>query len=167
MFVSVSKGIIRFAVRVDNIKLNFFFQKAKLLEATKSKGNDAYRRGNYTEAHELYTEALAVDPFNKATNAKLYSNRANVCEKVSMNFLVFHFWTSMVRTQVSWNTHWVEQIFILPRDSRLHGSTVMLNDSWSRRWLYKFVCIWGLLGLFCHCFSRFLASDMTLQSRNL
>ena len=91
MFVSVCKGIIRFAVRVDDIKLNFFFQKAKLLEATKSKGNDAYRRGNYTEAHKLYTEALAVDPFNKATNAKLYSNRANVCEKVSMNFRVFHF----------------------------------------------------------------------------
>ena len=57
-------------------------QKIKHLESTKEKGNEAYRKGKYEEAFDLYTEALAIDPCNKKTNAKLHSNRSNVCEKV-------------------------------------------------------------------------------------
>ena len=53
-----------------------------MLESTKSKGNEAFRNGKFTEALDLYTEALAVDPYNKVTNAKIYSNRANVYQKV-------------------------------------------------------------------------------------
>ena len=50
----------------------------------KEKGNDAFRKGRYNEAFDLYTEALAIDPVNKKTNAKLHSNRSNVCEKVTL-----------------------------------------------------------------------------------
>ena len=54
----------------------------KHLESTKGKGNDAFKKERYNEAFELYTEALAIDPLNKRTNAKLHSNRSIVCEKV-------------------------------------------------------------------------------------
>ncbi len=49
----------------------------------KEDGNAAFKSSNWSQAHELYTEALAIDPCNKATNAKLYFNRATVAAKVS------------------------------------------------------------------------------------
>ena len=49
----------------------------------KEDGNVAFKNSNWPKAHELYTQALAIDPCNKATNAKLYFNRATVSAKVS------------------------------------------------------------------------------------
>lgn len=64
----------------------FFFsfpvQKAKRLQSKKQEGNESFASGKYQEAHDIYTEALTIDPLNKSTNAKLYYNRALVCSKV-------------------------------------------------------------------------------------
>ncbi len=59
------------------------FQKAKLLRTKKEEGNSAFKTSKWSEAYDLYTDALAIDPYNKYTNAKLYFNRATVAAKVS------------------------------------------------------------------------------------
>lgn len=61
----------------------FLFQNAKALKAKKDDGNKAFNEGNYKLAFELYTEALAIDPNNRKTNAKLYCNRGTVNAKVT------------------------------------------------------------------------------------
>ncbi|KAI5792421.1 hypothetical protein DFH27DRAFT_485427 [Peziza echinospora] len=53
-----------------------YLKKARELEKRKEQGNEAFKRADYKIARELYTQALAVDPDNKGTNAKLYQNRA-------------------------------------------------------------------------------------------
>jgi DnaJ family protein C protein 7 len=58
-------------------------QRAKSLKQKKDEGNAAFKSSNWAKAYELYDEALKIDPFNKATNAKLYFNRATVAAKVS------------------------------------------------------------------------------------
>ena len=63
----------------------FFFQKAKALNAKKEEGNQKFRAGHLQAAYDLYSEALAIDPYNKFTNSKLYCNRATCGSKVSCN----------------------------------------------------------------------------------
>ena len=66
---------------------NLFFQRAKSLKQKKEEGNAAFKACNWSSAHELYTQALEIDPCNKATNAKLYFNRATVAAKVILFFI--------------------------------------------------------------------------------
>lgn len=66
----------------DMQKAKDVYKKCKLLRSTKDDGNDKFRRGQYNEALAKYTEALAVDPLNKSTNAKIYFNRATVYSKL-------------------------------------------------------------------------------------
>ena len=66
----------------DYLFLTFFLQRAKALKQMKEDGNVAFKSSNWKKAHELYTQALLIDPCNKATNAKLYFNRATVAAKV-------------------------------------------------------------------------------------
>lgn len=61
------------------------YKRARNLENTKAKGNEAFKQAKYTEALQLYTEALTVDPLNITTNAKLYCNRATVNSKLNRN----------------------------------------------------------------------------------
>ena len=68
----------------DYLFLTFFLQRAKALKQMKEDGNVAFKSSNWKKAHELYTQALLIDPCNKATNAKLYFNRATVAAKVSI-----------------------------------------------------------------------------------
>ena len=63
---------------------DLFFQRAKSLKQKKEEGNAAFKACNWSSAHELYTQALEIDPCNKATNAKLYFNRATVAAKVRL-----------------------------------------------------------------------------------
>merc|ERR1712223_858351 len=58
------------------------YKRAKSLKQTKEEGNLAFKSSNWTKAHELYSQALQIDPCNKATNAKLYFNRATVAAKL-------------------------------------------------------------------------------------
>eukprot|EP01133_Synstelium_polycarpum_P007552 gene7552-8834_t len=51
-------------------------KRLKSLEAKKKEGNDAFSAKNYTLAHELFTQALEIDPKFNLLNAQLYSNRA-------------------------------------------------------------------------------------------
>lgn len=64
------------------MKIANSLQKAKALKAKKEEGNTEFRLGNVQKAHDLYTEALEIDPLNKFTNSKLYFNRATVSSKV-------------------------------------------------------------------------------------
>lgn len=48
----------------------------KNLNKMKEEGNSNYKSGRWQAAIEKYTEALGVDPANKATNAKILQNRA-------------------------------------------------------------------------------------------
>ena len=70
----------------------------------KEEGNAAFKACNWSSAHELYTQALEIDPCNKATNAKLYFNRATVAAKVrlffkcQMNFS----WDLTLHTALQW-----------------------------------------------------------------
>merc|ERR1712018_566975 len=58
------------------------YKRAKSLKQTKEEGNLAFKSSNWTKAHELYSQTLQIDPCNKATNAKLYFNRATVAAKL-------------------------------------------------------------------------------------
>ena len=58
------------------------FQRAKALKQMKEEGNLAFKTSDWKKAHELYSQALQIDPHNKATNAKLYFNRATVDAKL-------------------------------------------------------------------------------------
>ncbi|KAG0128222.1 hypothetical protein HOY82DRAFT_622579 [Tuber indicum] len=60
----------------DMKQARIFLRRSRELEKKKEAGNEAFKKGDYKIARELYSEALAVDPSNKGTNAKLYQNRA-------------------------------------------------------------------------------------------
>lgn len=66
----------------DHAKAKVFYKKAKLLQTKKEQGNQSFKAGKWQEAYDLYTEALAIDPFNKSINATLYFNRAATSAKL-------------------------------------------------------------------------------------
>merc|ERR1712198_519250 len=72
--------VLRFAP--DHVKAKEIYRKAKSLKQKKEEGNTAFKAGNLDEAYKLYSEALAIDPHNRSTNAKLYFNRATVAAKL-------------------------------------------------------------------------------------
>lgn len=53
-----------------------YLRMVQKLERMKSDGNAEYKSGKWQAAMDKYTEALAVDPLNRGTNAKLHQNRA-------------------------------------------------------------------------------------------
>ena len=66
----------------DHPKAQTFYKKAKNLQNKKEAGNTAFKTGKWQDAYDLYTEALGIDPNNKAINAILYFNRATTSSKV-------------------------------------------------------------------------------------
>lgn len=66
----------------DYAKARILLKKAKALDSQKDAGNAAFKASRLQEAYDLYTSALEIDPENEGTNAKLYSNRAAVLQKV-------------------------------------------------------------------------------------
>ncbi|KAK9470666.1 uncharacterized protein V1510DRAFT_248261 [Dipodascopsis tothii] len=66
----------------DHKSARELLKRSREVEKKKTEGNDAFKRGDLDAAAALYTEALAVDPANKGTNSKLYSNRATVYVKL-------------------------------------------------------------------------------------
>merc|ERR1719210_1075692 len=58
------------------------YKRAKTLKQMKEEGNAAFKSSQWSKAHDLYSQALQIDPCNKATNAKLYFNRATVAAKL-------------------------------------------------------------------------------------
>ncbi|TGZ79117.1 TPR-like protein [Ascodesmis nigricans] len=65
----------------DMKQARIYLKRARELERKKSEGNDAFKRGDFVKAKELYGEALAVDPENKNLNSKIYNNRAMACNR--------------------------------------------------------------------------------------
>ncbi|TKS89665.1 DnaJ -like protein subfamily C member 7 [Collichthys lucidus] len=66
----------------DHEKARLACRNAKALKAKKEEGNQAFKNNNYEVAYQLYTDALAIDPNNIKTNAKLYCNRATAGAKL-------------------------------------------------------------------------------------
>ncbi|XP_071148322.1 dnaJ homolog subfamily C member 7-like [Mytilus edulis] len=66
----------------DHSKAKEIYKKAKALNAKKEEGNKEFRAGHLQAAYDLYSEALAIDPFNKFTNSKLYCNRGTCSAKL-------------------------------------------------------------------------------------
>ena len=66
----------------DHTKAKEIYKKAKALNAKKEEGNQKFRAGHLQAAYDLYSEALAIDPYNKFTNSKLYCNRATCGSKL-------------------------------------------------------------------------------------
>lgn len=66
----------------DHAKALEIYKKAKSLKKKKEEGNAAYKKEQYREAYKLYSEALAIDPQNIVTNAKLHFNKATVAAKL-------------------------------------------------------------------------------------
>eukprot|EP00049_Salpingoeca_infusionum_P018569 m.357822 g.357822 ORF g.357822 m.357822 type:complete len:507 (+) comp17951_c0_seq1:56-1576(+) len=58
------------------------FKGTKQLVQKKKAGNDAFKSGQFQQAYDLYTEALAIDPTFTLFNAKLFFNRAVVATKL-------------------------------------------------------------------------------------
>lgn len=50
-------------------------------------GGAAFKSRRYQEAHDIYTEALKIDPLNKSAMTKLHYNIATVAAKVSENLV--------------------------------------------------------------------------------
>ncbi|CAM9997213.1 unnamed protein product, partial [Phaeothamnion confervicola] len=50
-------------------------RQARAMEATKERGNQAFKAGSWHEAIVAWTEAAAIDPENKLFNSKLFFNR--------------------------------------------------------------------------------------------
>ncbi|XP_026667389.1 dnaJ homolog subfamily C member 7 isoform X2 [Ceratina calcarata] len=66
----------------DHTKALEMYKRAKSLKKKKEEGNAAYKSEQYQKAYNLYTEALAIDPQNVATNAKLHFNKGMVAAKL-------------------------------------------------------------------------------------
>lgn len=60
----------------DNKEARAARQIVKSMDAARTKANTLYSKKSWKDAAEAYTEALAVDPSNGITNAKLLGNRA-------------------------------------------------------------------------------------------
>lgn len=66
----------------DFAKARTLLKKARAIESKKEAGNTAFKSNQLQEAFDAYTSALEMDPENSIMNAKLYSNRAAVLQKV-------------------------------------------------------------------------------------
>lgn len=53
-----------------------YLRLVQKLDRVKEEGNAAFKANKFTEAVELYTQALEIDPKNRGTNAKILNNRA-------------------------------------------------------------------------------------------
>ncbi|CAG8524092.1 17050_t:CDS:2, partial [Acaulospora morrowiae] len=65
----------------DHSGARVLLKKSRQIETQKNAGNDAFNKGDYDAAYELYTAALEIDPSNINTNSKIYSNRSFVLTK--------------------------------------------------------------------------------------
>ena len=59
-----------------------YLRLVQKLDKMKEDGNIAFKAGKFSEAVQLYTEALDVDPTNKTINSKILQNRALASIKV-------------------------------------------------------------------------------------
>lgn len=67
----------------DFTKARSLLKMSRAIEAQKDAGNAAFKSGQLDEAYNAYTAALEIDSKNDHMNARLYSNRAAVLQKVS------------------------------------------------------------------------------------
>ncbi|TFJ88358.1 hypothetical protein NSK_000707 [Nannochloropsis salina CCMP1776] len=66
----------------DNHAYVSLLKKVRALDAKKKEGDTCFTQGQYQPAIDAWTEALAVDPSQKAVNAKMFNNRATAYAKM-------------------------------------------------------------------------------------
>ncbi|KAI8799848.1 hypothetical protein BJ742DRAFT_110888 [Cladochytrium replicatum] len=71
----------------DNIRAREFLKRFKGQEALRKEGNDAFEKGSYSEAVELYTKLIDADAEDSVPRARVYSNRATARSKLGMHDL--------------------------------------------------------------------------------
>jgi DnaJ homolog subfamily C member 7 len=64
------------ALDPDNSDARTWLRIMKRLDRARNDANDVFKRGRYSDAVDMYTKALEIDPQNRVTNAKLLGNRA-------------------------------------------------------------------------------------------
>uniref|UniRef100_A0A8C7Y9Q7 DnaJ homolog subfamily C member 7 n=1 Tax=Oryzias sinensis TaxID=183150 RepID=A0A8C7Y9Q7_9TELE len=84
----------------DHEKARLACRNAKALKAKKEEGNQVFKNCSYDAAYQLYTEALAIDPNNIKTNAKLYCNRATAGAKVKASYVTGYMDTELYEEAV-------------------------------------------------------------------
>ena len=76
-----------------------------IAEVYKNEGNDEYKKSNFNNAIQFYTEGIEVNCKDEELNAKLYSNRAaanlNLGEKLKLVFIVVKYLKVIFRTDLS------------------------------------------------------------------
>ena len=76
-----------------------------IAEVYKNEGNDEYKKSNFNNAIQLYTEGIEVNCKDEELNAKLYSNRAaanlNLGKKLKLVFIVVKYLKVTFRTDLS------------------------------------------------------------------
>ena len=70
----------------QNVMSQFFFVSA-IAEVYKNQGNEEYRKRDFINAIDFYTEGIKVNCKDKELNAQLYSNRAIANFKLGKNCL--------------------------------------------------------------------------------
>lgn len=60
----------------DNSDARTWLRTMKKLDRARNEANDVFKRVQYSQAVDMYTQALEIDPTNRVTNAKLLGNRA-------------------------------------------------------------------------------------------
>lgn len=63
-------------LRPDHGKAHAMQIKAANLKSKKEMGDNLFSAGQFNCAHQIYTEALKIDPLNAIINLRLYSSRA-------------------------------------------------------------------------------------------
>ena len=76
-----------------------------IAEVYKNEGNDEYKKSNFNNAIQFYTEGIKVNCKDEELNAKLYSNRAaanlNLGKKLKLVFIVVKYLKVIFRTDLS------------------------------------------------------------------
>ena len=76
-----------------------------IAEVYKNEGNDEYKKSNFNNAIQFYTEGIEVNCKDEELNAKLYSNRAaanlNLGKKLKLVFIVVKYLKVIFRTDLS------------------------------------------------------------------
>ncbi|KAI8814740.1 hypothetical protein BJ742DRAFT_671236 [Cladochytrium replicatum] len=71
----------------DNIRAREFLKRIRGQEALRKEGNDAFEKGSYSEAVELYTKLIDVDTEDSVPRARVFSNRATARSKLGIHDL--------------------------------------------------------------------------------
>lgn len=132
----------------DFAKARVLLKKARALDSHKEKGNTAFKTNQLQEAFDSYSAALEIDPENDALNAKLYSNRAAVLQKVCVWVYYPWTWADMYKSYSSrnskklWKTATKPLNWILTLTRYIAGELPVIWNWKNTRKLFGIIVVW-------------------------